>query len=154
MEQSKLQDQQLHFARYSLLDESADTGRLIGLFTMIAASLVALGFSIFFPHSYVREVNGPVAGSFVALLAGITWGAIHYAGTSVSSPDVRRKVAGIKTSMVFGLTTGVVVAVASYAYRGQTGGLQINGIEASLTMLGWFIFSAVVQKMKILLGNR
>lgn len=138
----------------SFKDDPADRGRFIGLVTLIGVGVLTAGFSVVFPHSYVREVNGPVVGTIVAVFAGILWGATHYVGSNVTDPVTRNKVTGIKTAMVFGLATGAIVAVASYAYRGRTGGLEINGIEASAVILVWFIFSTIVQKVKIVLGNQ
>lgn len=153
MEEAKLYDQGNQLDEQKFTNSPTDNGRLIGLLMLVGVGVLALGFSVLFPHSYVRDVNGPVAGAFVAIFAGVLWGATHYAGAGAISPDVRLKVTGMKTAMVFGLATGAVVAVASYAYRGQTGGLEINGTEASLAILAWFIFSTVVQKIKIVLGS-
>lgn len=154
MEEAKLYDQGMQLDERKFVNSPTDSGRLLGLYMLVGVGVAVFGFSVIFPHSYVREVNGPVAGALVAILAGVLWGATHYAGTAASNPDIRLKVAGIKTAMVFGLATGAIVAVASYAYRGQTGGLQINGIESSLAILVWFAFSTVVQKVKITLGNQ
>lgn len=154
MEEAQLYDQGTHLDEPQYRHNPIDSGRLLGLYLLVGVGVLVTGFSLAFPHSYVREVNGPVAGTVVAVIAGILWGSAHYAGNSATNPDTRLKVAGLKTAMVFGLASGAIVAVASYAYRGQTGGLQINGIEASLAILGWFIFSTIVQKIKINLGNQ
>ncbi len=154
MEEAKLYDQAQHLDEQKFTNNPIDLGRLTGLIALVGVGFLATGFSVIFPHTYVREVNGPVAGTFVAIFAGILWGAIHYAGAAAANPDTRLRVAGMKTAMVFGLSSGAGTAVASYAYRGQTGGLQVSGIEASLVMLVWFIFGTVVQKMKIRLGNQ
>jgi len=150
---TKLYDQKANLDEQFKHDPT-DYGRFIGLLTLVAVGVLVTGFSAIFPHSYVREVNGPVAATLVAVIAGVLWGATHYASSGPIDPVIRVKVAGVKTAMVFGLASGAVVAVGSYAYRGQTGGLEINGVEASLGILTWFVFSAIVQKTRIKLGNQ
>lgn len=154
MEEAKLYDQGTQLDEQQFKDNPTDIGRLIGLLMLVGLGVLVMGISIYFPRSYVREVNGPVAGTFVAIAASILWAATHYAGSAAMNPSTRLKVAGIKTAMVFGLASGAAVAVGSYAYRGQTGGLEINGVEASLVALVWFVFSTIVQKVKIQLGNQ
>lgn len=121
-------------------------GALRGFIYMTVASLMVGLMSIFFPKIYERDVNGPVAcgfaiaGGIIAIMALSYWlSALH------RTDPLADKLTGARSAITIMSLIMCLCLVLVFAYKDQSGGLQLNGLETSVGLTGITLVALFVQ---------
>mgnify|MGYP000906847406 CR=1 FL=1 len=128
-------------------------GALRGFTYMVVVSVLVGIVSIVFPTVYSRDVNGPVACGFAIASGVIAIMALSYWLSALHRNDpLADKLSGARSAVTIMALIMCLSLVLIFAYKDQSGGLQLNGLETSIILTGMGLTMLFVQNimMKIM----
>lgn len=123
-------------------------GALRGFIYMTVVPMLVGIMSIVFPTIYDRDVNGPVACGFVIAGGVIAIMALSYWLSALHRNDpLADKLTGARSAItIMSLIMGLCLVLV-FAYKDQSGGLQLNGLETSIGLTGITLVMLFVQNV-------
>lgn len=122
--------------------------RATSLYMLCVAAVAVAFYTWWFSNHYDRTLDGTTACWIAIIASKLAYATIQYIFSNQNSEPRRTTGKGLQDGAVWGMLCGYVGLIAIVAYRFQTDGLRINGLEASIAFAAWFLFCALVQSTK------